>query len=464
MLAQADELRYGHLPNLNAIVVGLNGRKLKMSRTFQASAREAISVIEAAYSLEGTDAEWLGRILDAASPDFDSGEGMNAFMCRVGETSLELGPAYVERRLDPKWSERVAELNRTIPDAFFKLLTHSAVLCGGFMEMSLRHAPVLADHLQTTAAATGILDALTIFAQDGEGHAINVGSPIRREVRVHPRVNGIWRRVGVHLASAMRLRRHFFMKDAPREALLEPSGAIAHAEGRVRTDLKARELLSDAVDGVERARTRRERQAPERALEMWRGLVGGEWSLVDHWEQDGRRYLAAYRNRPQVADPRALTRHERLILRFAALGASNKEIAFTLGLSVSSVSVAMSGILQKLGCRRRGDLQAWNDPSRARHASLPIRRGEVGVLSISHALESPRAASLSAAEREIAEFVLRGRTNAQIAHTRGRSPRTIANQIHHMFERLGVGSRAELVRVLTQQERPLGVSGKADDR
>lgn len=55
------------------------------------------------------------------------------------------------------------------------------------------------------------------------------------------------------------------------------------------------------------------------------------------------------------------------------------------------------------------------------------------------------AEGLTQAEREVVALLLEGRSNADIARTRGTSARTVANQIQSVFRKLGVGSRAELV-------------------
>jgi hypothetical protein len=78
------------------------------------------------------------------------------------------------------------------------------------------------------------------------------------------------------------------------------------------------------------------------AVEIWRGLVAGLWSLVDHIDTDGRRYLVAHRNDPTTPDPRALTERERQVVAYADLGQSNKLIAYQLGLSVSTVGVLLA--------------------------------------------------------------------------------------------------------------------------
>lgn len=58
--------------------------------------------------------------------------------------------------------------------------------------------------------------------------------------------------------------------------------------------------------------------------------------------------------------------------------------------------------------------------------------------------DRPKAPELTQAEREVLELVLAGLSNAEIGSRRGRSPRTVANQIASLFRRLGVASRLEL--------------------
>jgi len=59
---------------------------------------------------------------------------------------------------------------------------------------------------------------------------------------------------------------------------------------------------------------------------------------------------------------------------------------------------------------------------------------------------------LSAAERQVAGDAAAGLSNAAIAKKRGRSPRTIANQLASIYRKLGVTSRAALAaRVLERR-------------
>lgn len=53
-------------------------------------------------------------------------------------------------------------------------------------------------------------------------------------------------------------------------------------------------------------------------------------------------------------------------------------------------------------------------------------------------------ASLSAAEREVAELAARGLSNTEIARARRVATRTIANQLAGVYRKLGVSGRREL--------------------
>lgn len=62
----------------------------------------------------------------------------------------------------------------------------------------------------------------------------------------------------------------------------------------------------------------------------------------------------------------------------------------------------------------------------------------------------PPLGRLTVTEREVVWAVLLGRSNAEIARDRGRSARTVANQLAAIYRKLGVRSRAELAARLAE--------------
>jgi DNA-binding CsgD family transcriptional regulator len=84
-------------------------------------------------------------------------------------------------------------------------------------------------------------------------------------------------------------------------------------------------------------------------MALWQAMVEGRWSLVDHFDSDGRRFVVAHRNDAAVPDMRGLTWRERQVAAYAALGHANKLIAYELGLSVGTVGQHLATARAKLG-------------------------------------------------------------------------------------------------------------------
>jgi DNA-binding CsgD family transcriptional regulator len=77
---------------------------------------------------------------------------------------------------------------------------------------------------------------------------------------------------------------------------------------------------------------------------------------VDHVESDGRRFVLAQENEPDDSSRAALSPREHQVLANAALGRSNKEIAYALGIGHSTVRVLLTRAAKKLGSKNRAEL------------------------------------------------------------------------------------------------------------
>ena len=405
----------------------------------------AIDVVEAAYALDGSEAEWLSRILAAARADLDAGCGIYGFTGHDVVPDLPAAPVFAELDLDQSVAARIAEVNRTVPKVMLDILRSQLVTCGSLEQSFGAQSPIVL-HFRGVMGEVGVKDGFGLFARDAAGGNITISSLAREVLAPAPRVRGIWRRVGLHVAAGLRLRRRLAAQEIERDALFDASGKLHDADAAVKDDKSARSVLVRAVQAMERARSTRVRSSPEDALALWKGLVAGEWSLVEQWETGGRRYVAAYRNPPRVRDPRALTATEKSVLGYVTLGATNKDVMYALGLPAGTVSAAIVQIFRKLRVKRRVDLAVMGDASRMHRVDL---EADLGVLSI-----DPRAHAgtpLSEAEREVATFIVRGWSNDKIARERRVSPRTISNQVRAIYEKLGVASRSQLARMLTDK-------------
>ena len=66
------------------------------------------------------------------------------------------------------------------------------------------------------------------------------------------------------------------------------------------------------------------RDDSDRAVLDWRVLVEHRWSLLDHFDRDGKRYILACRNAPSALAHSRLTARERQVVLLAARGHPNK--------------------------------------------------------------------------------------------------------------------------------------------
>lgn len=411
----------------------------------QLRARHLVDVVEKAYSLEGPDDRWLDAVLEAAHLDFDLGFGTYAFPCRIVDERLELGGAFAHRELSPSYLSLVAKINEDVPPEATRTLARVHAVCASHEKFFGSEHPSVS-RFKELANPAGFVDAMSLFVQDSEGNGVNMTAPSAATIEIHPRVSAMWRRVGTHIVAGLRLRRRLSAHALRRDALLDDRGKLQDLDAALHDDTDGRRTLIGAATQIDRARSSKGRRDPERALDLWQGLVAGRWSLVDHWEKGGRRYIAAYQNTPEVADPRALSLQERSIVRSLWLGASNKEIAFNLGVPFASVATSVRRILKKLRCRRREDLVALGDPASWHVVSTSVGGGELRIAT------SPRRGlpltELTATERSIVERVVAGDTNMEIARRRKTSVNTVANQLQAIYRQLGVHSRAELIRRL----------------
>jgi len=410
-------------------------------------AATAIDVVEAAYKLEGSESAWLAELLDYAAKDLDTGNGVYGFTGNESAPDFAKSPVFVERAVNPEFLARIATLNAEAPNAIFELLNKRLVTCGGLEQVLGADSPVVV-HFRGLMASAGIADGFCMFAQDARGGSITLSAPSSAVVAPPPRVRGVWQRVGLHVVAGLRLRRLLAASATRRDALLSPSGALEDASSAVADDDEARRALAEAVRAMDQARLANVRSSPDRALELWRALVAGQWSLVDHWEQGGRRYVAAYSNRTGLRDPRALTPTEQGVLRYLALGATNKELSYALGLSEKTASNAVTQILKKLNLKSRVDLAALFDAQRSTRFDLTIGDESLAVVGVDVALDGTIADKLTSAERAIAECVARGWSNARIAAERGVAPSTVAKQLQTIYDKLGVESRSRLAAAI----------------
>jgi DNA-binding NarL/FixJ family response regulator len=153
--------------------------------------------------------------------------------------------------------------------------------------------------------------------------------------------------------------------------------------------------------------------------------------------------------------PRVTPAKERRVLSLLVEGASQKQIAYEIGVSAPAVSICVRNLLDKLGLDQTLHLillvRAVDGISEMRLVEMSRRLEALGPAEFAvHVAPDPEAvARLTIAELDVTLAVLAGHGNGEIATQRRTSLRTVVNQLAAVFRKLGVSGRLELVSRLT---------------
>ena len=312
---------------------------------------DPIAIVERSYALQGSESEWIDRLLEAIAPAIDQVIGVYGYTYRwhggrPNFTAFASG--------DPAWEHAIREMRDNASVDYVATVIGARKPSCTVSQQAAKLPLRVREWNDSFFRQSGFADALAVHAADPDGGLVLM-SMLPEKQTVPARESARWQRITTHMASALRLRRRIEQEKVEDEAVLSPSGSVLHATG-VAKQADARERLRTAARAIDRSRGPLRRNHPQEALELWRALCAGRWSLVDRFESDGRRYLIAHRNQPSLPNLRGLSQREASVAAFAQLGQSNKEIAYTLGLSPSSVATHLSGALRKLGLRSRAAL------------------------------------------------------------------------------------------------------------
>jgi DNA-binding CsgD family transcriptional regulator len=322
-----------------------------------------IDFTEATYDLGRSDEDWLPEIVKCGLPILDQGLGVAAveYGRHPEGGNVEIQRIHVGAGPSDFPERHMAALGAMPPEMLREQAQSGQATT---MSASQAHHPealrVYTDHVDYCA------DVFGLTAVDCKGHGVAIVAPLPEVTTLSPHESERWQMLAAHLDAAHRLRRSLAepngctspTTDLPKnaEAIFDVRSArITDAVGQAR-ELTATHRLREAAIAVDEARGGMRETDPEKALEIWQALVSGRWSTIDWFDTDGRRFVLALPNPPQVSDPRGLTEREQQVVAYAAMGQTNKMIGYRLGLSRSRVSLLLRNAMRKLGVRNRTQL------------------------------------------------------------------------------------------------------------
>lgn len=327
-----------------------------------------VPVLEAFYALDRPDDEWLSQCLLALSRVAGRGHDYTAFFYDASDVDHpRVGNPCRLEPLPPELVGVWGVFQSTLSPAFARATFRSLYVGSTRKTAQNFMAPILEERERHGHGDIFYLNALD---PSGIGCVLLFSSRVPDFVLQRNDL-ALLERMANHLSAACRCRRRLAgaiggFEDDTRaemsgteaaEAIVDTRGRIVHAEGAAKEEA-AREQIRASAAAIASVRSRSHRGDGGKALEAWHPLTAARWTLVDQFESDGRRYLVARENQAVAPDLKTFSDRERQVVVHAALGQTNKEIAYMLGISDSTVRVLVARAAHRLGVRTRRDLLA----------------------------------------------------------------------------------------------------------
>jgi DNA-binding NarL/FixJ family response regulator len=391
-------------------------------------------VTAAAYAFQSDPAAWADGLHAALGPSLDLGQGTLVGLVGFPDQGLRL-EYLASRGGASRVHHAVVRLSVLLAAGSLRAAFFSGRIVGS---SSGRHTRSEFSQLAASARSTRSRDAAGFCVVDAVDQGVMLVAPSRERLTLPEQPSPIVKQLAEHIGTGLRLQRVIHgatLEDPAIEAIFDPSGRAQRAGGMARMP-NALERLRDCV----RARTRT--SEPLADVDAWQAVVAGRWSLVDRFDSDGRRFVVAYRNPPGVLDPRRLTPREESVATLAAVGRANREISVDLELPEADVSTLLTTALAKLGLASRTLLPIfWRDLSGCTWA---VSDDEAALVALARHSDPEGLAPLTASERAVANGLLAGLSDREIARARNSSRRAVSKHAAAVYQKLGVQSRAEL--------------------
>jgi DNA-binding NarL/FixJ family response regulator len=316
-----------------------------------ARSADVLSIVEAAYDVDCPTEQWIQKLLYAA--DQSVGASLAGFACtfKLNDQGFAIDRASASFvRQTPETVHAIFDGLTRMPPPWLSVHLrdpHTATLCTTTSEVD----PNFSLRYRAGLQKDGIFDGINVGCMDLDRHGVLLSIGIGEATTLTPEFRQNLTKVGTHILAGVD-----GMSLDSAAAVLSADGKLLHATGDATLN-DARRALQNAAGCIERARGTSRLDVPA-ALNLWKGLVASRWTLIDSFDERGIKYIVARENAPQSNELSRLTLTERCVVTYAARGFSNKEIAYTLGISASTVRVLIMRAIRRCALRDRQELLA----------------------------------------------------------------------------------------------------------
>jgi DNA-binding CsgD family transcriptional regulator len=319
--------------------------------------QDAIGIVEALYLSELSADRWLRIVAERLRPVLDRyGLGIAAGL-HSSPDPCSFHPTHA----------LLCDVPGPLADAFFRSVSagfspvyvaDSFLSRACYLSSDVREWKTVPGVVNGEFAAAGSADFFQINVIEPDGDGCWFCSPQAELRPIEADTYLLLTRVARHMSAAHRLfRKHQGASLSPdhAEAVLDPDGRVRHATGPAQ-DSGNQGALARAAHSMDLARSRFDGADSRRAIEQWPSLIAKRWTLLEHFESDGKRFILAMENRRKPPSFDLLTARERDVILRALAGRGNKAIAHELGLAQSTVRVLLGRAAIKLRAHSRKEL------------------------------------------------------------------------------------------------------------
>lgn len=332
------------------------------------AAEAAIDVVEASYNLDiGSSSEWLANLLEHGEDLFARGFPFGAAVWSGLGSDGNLVLTGMELSDKARFEEYALKIAKAFQEVGpTRLAARQEGTRGKSVEPVSEESPSWGV-LSAFEKHLGCKDVLFLNAHDHDHHGFSLLVPCDERLTLSAAQRSRLRQVAIHMGAGHRIWRNALpssevagasLGELPlnAEALLDPARFTVSDLADTVKDGSASTIIRDAAKRLDKARGKMRRAEPDQALEIWKGLVNGRWSLVDWFDTDGRRFVLAKPNAPRITDPRGLSEQEAQVATYAALGETGKILSYRFGLSTQRVSILLRSAMRKLGVKTQAQL------------------------------------------------------------------------------------------------------------
>jgi len=319
-----------------------------------------VSLVEVAYRPH-TAHDWLAQVLTALRPLLDRGSGLLCYSFDAADSDrIQLGEPLFAGAGHEVWEAMQQSTRGLEPRAVQRTYLGTRPFGSVAQRFTGDSRRIFSELARQNYQPNGFSDLLVLHLVQADRRGCLFAAPLGRSVAASRKEITIWSRIAAHLRAGYRasLRYGHALEDA--DAVLDPNGRVLDARG-LAASAASREALRQAALSAERARRARPDSRSADELELWPALVAGHWTLIERFDADGRRFLLARRNEPDVQKLVKLTPREREVIRRVLLGQANKLIAHDLLVSEATVSEHLKIALAKLNLRSLAELRDLGD-------------------------------------------------------------------------------------------------------